>query len=182
MVLTLHHKANILTKGGVYTLGQNKRKKEKDENFEIVKGIVDKVRFFKDMNNENIIYVQFLFDNHYEFHEIKSARFKAVLNQQFREEVEDEYACKDFSRVLRVKKEETILHGDSVKPYTRIAGNKKHIVYFLADYDWNSVVVTAKGWKIRQQEKYMFVKKANTKEQVKPVTYSGNIDDLLRVL
>lgn len=161
-------------------MGHSRGKKEDDASLEIMKNIVDEVEFSKDKNNEEVIYALYRFEKHYEFCEISSARFKAFLNQRFRDEVGDEYAYANFSKILYVKKDETILYGDSVQPYTRIAGNKKHIVYFLADRAWNSVIVTKSGWEIRQQLKYMFLKKANTKEQVKPVRCSENIDDLLR--
>lgn len=139
--------------------------KDSDEEMKIE--IINEVDFFVDETNESEIYVEFDFGDHKEFSSVNSPRFRAFLNTQFRDRT-SEYKLVSFNGLINVKKDETMLFGDKVKIYNRVAGDQNRICFFLANELWQSVIITPKGWKIRQQTTYKFVKKANTREQVLP--------------
>lgn len=134
---------------------------------EIMIEIINEVDFFVDETNESEVYVEFDFGDHKEFSSVNSSRFRAFLNTLFRDRT-SEYKYVNFNALISVKKDETILIGDKVKVYNRVAGNENRICFFLADKLWQSVIITPKGWRIRQQTTYKFLKKTNTHEQVLP--------------
>lgn len=153
---------------------------EADKNRQIMIDIIDEVNFYADEINENEVYAEFSFDDHTEFCSIYSQRLYAFLNVYFRSRT-SEYEMVNFKPFVNVKKDDTILFGQRVRVYNRIAGNENEIYFFLANDMWNTVVITEEGWEIVQQTDYKFLKRANTKEQVFPKNHKSNqLDDLLR--
>lgn len=140
--------------------------------------IMDSITLYKDIDNEAIIYAEIPYDDHIKFIEINSPIFAPYLRCRFREETQSN-ANFEYYPLLQRKKDETILFGEAVKPYYRMAGNSKHTVYFLADELYQSVVVNKKGWKVGYQSKYKFLVRATTKKQVMPIG-GKNLMDLLK--
>ncbi len=130
--------------------------------------IIYSIRFYRDIDNEYRIYAEIYIDGHTEFIEITSPKFAPYLRCRFRDETKSN-AFFEYQPLLRRRIDETILFGKKVKPYYRIAGNNKHIVYFLADELHQSVVINKDGWVVRSQSKYKFLLRATTKEQVVPI-------------
>ena len=153
---------------------------EADKNRQIMIDIINEVNFYADEINENEVYAEFSFDDHTEFCSIRSQRLYAFLNVYFRSRT-SEYEMVNFKPFVNVKKDDTILFGEKVRVYNRIAGNENEIYFFLSDDMWNTVVIAEDGWEIVQQTDYKFLKKANTKAQVFPKNHkSKQLDDLLR--
>ena len=134
----------------------------------IGKEIIDDIKFYRDVDNEFTIYAEIYLDGHTEFIEITSPKFAPYLRCRFREETKsNDYF--EYQPLLQRKKDETILFGKKVKPYYRIAGNSKCIVYFLGDKLHQSVVIDKDGWNVCSQSRYKFLLRATTKEQVVPI-------------
>ena len=82
-------------------------------------------------------------------------------------------SCEDSGSTTTVVSSSSIIYRQdhSVTVNRRVAGNltKGKIVYFLADDQWRSVVVTAKEWRILQSKKVKFLRSQFQKAQTDPV-------------
>lgn len=134
----------------------------------IMQDIIDKTPYYKNKDNESEIYANIYYDDHFEYVNINSKKYHAYNRSYFRDLSKLNRFVPHFNDLISIKKDETILFGESITIYRRSAGNSDKICYFLGDRYCKSVVITENGWDICQQEDFIFVKTANTKEQVMP--------------
>lgn len=141
-------------------------------NYDAMKQILEEeVIFYTDKLNPNDVYVEFELPNEAVcFEPIKSRMFKAFLSVRYRE-LAEEYERPDCKSMLEVKEDDAIYHQENpVDIHKRVAGNMRGgIAYFLADPEWRTVLVSAKGWKIKRSKKLKFLKYATDEAQVEPV-------------
>lgn len=136
------------------------------------------VSLFVDKDNLTRVLIRYKVDNHYEVRELYDKTFIAWLSNNMRISL-DELIIPSVPIRLNAYRDEAIALGNTRKIYYRIAGNSKALVYFLADKDWHYVYVDKNGYRITKKTSPLFMRTANTKEQVQP---KGNKDilDVLR--
>ena len=147
-------------------------------NEKMMKEILDKLKFYKDEQNEETIYAEIEFEKHRELVDTRSKRFHAYLREYYKSESND---CNvpNYAPLLQEKCDQTLLWGKSIQPFHRIAGDEHTIVYFLANLTFDTVVVNENGWEIKAQNKYKFLKPKSMKPQANPES-GGSLLDLLR--
>lgn len=145
---------------------------------ESFKMMLDDICWYRDIDDIAKLYVEIYIDEHTEFIEITSPKFFPYLRCRFKDETQyDDYF--NYKPILQEKIDETILFGEDIKPYYRIAGDDESVVYFLADKLHRSVFINKDGWKVCSQSEYKFLVRATTEEQVMPVG-GRNLIKLLR--
>ncbi len=150
----------------------------KEECDTIAQYIIDAHIFFADKYNSNTFYTIMYFNDHQECINVLSSDFYAYLRNCFREASGEKFGYK-FKWLIQEKTD--IARFDNTKkvvPYYRMAGTSKAITYFLADRLHQCIVINSKGWKLKKKSRYIFLKRAEMKEQVAPIK-GGNLKELL---
>ena len=140
--------------------------KKKDEALRrVALSILDDIPFFEDVDNPGKFYAEIPNGNHKEIYGINAQKFRAFLRIEFRKRCNttENY---DFNDVLVKKTDEITWTQEPKQVYTRLAATNKAFVYFLADKDWKSVIISESGWSIYNSKKIKFVKNGINKEQV----------------
>lgn len=150
----------------------------KEECDVVAQGIIDSHIFFAHKYNNDEFYTIMYFNDHQECVNVLSSDFYAYLRNCFREETGENFSY-NFKYLIQGKTD-IARFDDSKKvvPYYRMAGNSESITYFLADRLHQCIVINSKGWKLKKKSKYIFLKRAEMKEQVIPVK-GGNLKELL---
>lgn len=150
----------------------------------VVKRILtEEVSFFTDKVNSSAVYVEYPLPNGAKcFASVDDARFHAFLDYRYCELADEDLCPSDIEDYVDAKSRHAVYLQDSpVAINRRVAGSlsKGKIVYFLADDKWNSVVVTAKGWRVTQSKKVKFLRSKFDAAQDQPVQ-GGNLLKLIR--
>ena len=154
--------------------------KKKDEALRrVALSILDDIPFFEDVDNPGKFYAEIPNGNHKEIYGINAQKFRAFLRIEFRKRCNttENY---DFNDVLVKKTDEITWTQEPKQVHTRLAATAKAFVYFLADKDWKSVIISESGWRVYNSKKIKFVKNGINKEQVMPDTVGGDLQQLLK--
>ena len=150
----------------------------KEECDAIAREIIDSHIFFADKYNSGEFYTIMYFNDHQECVNVFSSDFYAYLRNCFRDESGENFGY-NFKWLIQEKTDIARFdNNNKVIPYYRMAGSNKSITYFLADNLHQCIVINAKGWKLKKKSKYIFLKRAEMKPQIMPVS-GGNLKELL---
>ena len=151
---------------------------EKEEDDLKAQGIVDRHTFWADKHNPGECYTRIYVNNHIECVSVHSSDFYAHLRNKFREESGKSYSYNFKWLILEKTDEARFDESKKVVPYYRMAGSDKSVTYFLADEHHKCIVINSKGWKLKNNSKYILLKKAEMEAQVMPVS-GGDLKELL---
>ena len=144
----------------------------------VAMNILNGISFFEDKDRLGTFYAEIKCGKNSEIFPITSKKFLAYLRIEFRKRcnVSQNY---DFTDVLVQKTDEVAWQQKPKRLYTRMAPATDSILYFLADEERKSVLITQNGWKVVRQSKVKFLKTETNKKQTTPVG-GGDLMELLR--
>jgi len=110
-------------------------------------------------------------------HLVRGSIFKSFLTGLYYQSTEKAPSSEAIRQTVGVAESIALFEGTTRTTYLRCANMGECVVYDLAVADWQSIIITADGWKITDTPVGM-IRAANTSPQVRP-EHGGDID-LLR--
>ncbi len=143
-----------------------------DINEEVINQILnEEVVFYTDKDNPSQVYVEYPLPTGAKcFSSAKEGRFEAYISHRYRQLADEPLCPPEAFHYLEAKKDSVLYEqSNPVTVHRRVAGTlASKILYFLADENWQSVLVASDGWRIGQSKKTKFMKYPADKAQVKP--------------
>lgn len=153
--------------------------KTKDSNKKIMQKVLDSISFYKDAENDEIVYAEVPLNTHTELVYVESRKFHAYIRQMYKFQARDSKIF-NYNEMLQAKCDSAILSSVSIRPYRRIAGDDEKVVYFLANPTHDTIIIDANGWQSQHQTEYKFLNQKSMKAHGYPIPFAGKILDLLR--
>ncbi len=142
-------------------------------NYKTVQELIEPMTFFCDADNPEQVYVKWPREDHMEICFLEDRKLQAFLSEQYRLREDLQYAP-NLKPALRTSENQAILNEQTETLYQRTAGTTSYMEYFLANKNWERVIIKPEGWSISRTGIYNFLKPASTQEQVPPAE-SGNV-------
>lgn len=143
-------------------------------NSKIVESILDNVYFFLNEDDPTSVFVEWEYDGHRHVTPTADRLFHAYLSETYRN-MEGAEGHLNAKAALKPYVDQTLLGGKQEKLYLRTAGNLERMEYFLADRDYQKVVIQPGKWSVQKSGNYYFLKPPTLKEQALP-SREGNLD------
>ena len=154
-----------------------------DVNIEVIQQILnEEVDFFTDKLNEGQIYVEYPLPTGARcFAPVKDGRFESFLSHRYRALTDEPLCPPEVFDFLEAKKDDVLYEQtNAVTIHRRVTGTlSNRILYFLADEERQSVLITPSEWKVGRSKSVKFLKSNADMAQVMPEG-GGNLLSLLR--
>lgn len=132
--------------------------------------------FFRSPEEE--AYVQFECEEHQEVCKVSDSRYGHLIKKRYYDKYRIAPAKDGLVQALGLFEAKASFEGEEREVFSRCAGDKESIIYFLANPEWEVVKISKEGWSIEKNQSFMFRKTKNMKAQKYPEEYN----DLLGLL
>ena len=143
---------------------------------------LDKVTFYTEIGNPTSVYVSYKdLQGIRQFTQSTNEEFLAFLRHSYRVKA-DVFCAPPLEPYIRAYEDDAIVrkYETGITVHRRVFGNlTERIVYSLSNDQAEVVVISKKGWRVGQTEKFHFLKRPIDKAQVAPIA-GGNLLTLLR--
>lgn len=126
-------------------------------------------------------YVTVPVDGHFETYSVQSSEFRLWLTNEFYKAHGEAVSHTPLQHALSTLVARAYYEGKRHQVFTRVAGLDGKIYYDLGNYAWQVVEIDSEGWRVLDKSPVKFVRTANYKTQVMPVS-GGSIHELRRFI